>query len=348
MTIEEEIFKKSKPVEKKLIKYGFKKEDIGYIYSRNIMNGDFRVDVRVVEDKVEAKVIDNAFGDEYTNYRIEESTGAFVGQVREELDLLLRDIKKHCFESSNFTFFQTNEIANCILEKYGDEVEFPWEDEANGDAGIFRNPDSQKWYGIIMPIDKSKIEDKASGLVEVMNIKLDPQEIDELVKEDGFYRAYHMNKKYWITIILDGTVKTDRIMKLVEESHSYTETRKKTEEWIIPANPKYFDICSRFDNSDINNWKQGAGVKKGDIVYMYVGAPNSALMYKCQVLETDIPYETKNKHVKLSSIMKLKVLYRFGSKSIPFSRMKELGVTAVRGPRYMTEDLKKEVDKIIK
>ena len=80
---------------------------------------------------------------------------------------------------------------------------------------------------------------------------------------------------------------------------------------------------------------------------MYVGAPNSALMYKCQVLETDIPYETKNKHVKLSSIMILKVLNRFGENSIPFSRMKELGVTAVRGPRYMTEDLKKEGDKII-
>ena len=326
MTIEEEIFKKSKPVEKKLL---------------------FRVDVRVVEDRVEAKVIDNAFGDEYTNYRIEESTGAFVGQVREELDLLLKDIKKFCFESSNFTFSQTNEIVNCILEKYGDEVEFPW-DDSNADAGIVRNPDSQKWYGLFMPIDKSKIEDKASGLVEVMNIKLDPSEIDELVKEDGFYRAYHMNKKYWITIILDGTVPTERIMELLEESHSYTETRKKTQEWIIPANPKYFDICSHFDSQDINNWKQGAGVKKGDIVYMYVGAPNSALMYKCQVLDTDIPYETKNKHVKLNAVMKLKVLNRLGKNSIPFSRMKELGVTAVRGPRYMTEDLKKEVDKIIK
>ena len=76
-----------------------------------------------------------------------------------------------------------------------------------------------------------------------------------------------MNKKYWITIILDGTVPKARIMELVEESHSYTETRKKTKEWIIPANPKYFDICSHFDSQDINNWKQGAGVKKGDIVY---------------------------------------------------------------------------------
>ena len=338
MTIEEEIFKKSKPVEKKLLKYGFKREDIRYIYSKNIMNGDFRVDVRIVEDRVEAKVIDNAFGDEYTNYRIEESTGAFVGQVREELDLLLKDIKKFCFESSNFTFSQTNEIVNCILEKYGDEVEFPW-DDSNADAGIVRNPDSQKWYGLFMPIDKSKIEDKASGLVEVMNIKLDPSEIDELVKEDGFYRAYHMNKKYWITIILDGTVPTERIMELLEESHSYTETRKKTQEWIIPANPKYFDICSHFDSQDINNWKQGAGVKKGDIVYMYVGAPNSALMYKCQVLDTDIPYEPKI----MCYLDKKKK-----KNSIPFSRMKELGVTAVRGPRYMTEDLKKEVDKIIK
>lgn len=348
MTIEEEIFKKSKPIEKKLVKYGFVKEDIGYIYSRNIMNGDFRVDVRVVENKVEAKVIDNAFGDEYTNYRVEESVGAFVGQVREELDILLKDIKKHCFISQNFTYEQTNEICSLILEKYGDEIEFPWEDEANGDSGIFRNPDSQKWYGIIMPIDKSKIDKKASGLVEVMNVKLKPEEIDELVKKDGFYRAYHMNKKYWITFVLDGTIDTEKLMKLIDESHSYTQTRKKTEEWIIPANPKYYDICSHFDSSDINTWKQAAGVRLGDIVYMYVGAPNSSLMYKCEVIETDIPYESRNKYVKLNALMKLEVLNRFGKNSIPFSRMKELGVTAVRGPRYMTEDLKREVDKIIK
>ena len=347
MTIEEEIFRKCKPITSKLIKYGFIKEDAKFIYSKNIMNGDFRVDVRIAEDMVEAKVIDNAFGDEYTNYRIEDSVGSFVGQVRDELYTILKDIKKKCFISQCFTFSQTNEICSMILEKYGDEVEFPW-DDSNSDCGIFRNPDSQKWYGIIMPIDKSKIEPEQEGLVEVMNIKLEPDEIDELVKQSGFYRAYHMNKKYWITIVLDGTIDSEKIMKLIEESHSYTETRKKVEEWIIPANPKYYDICSHFDSSDINNWKQASNAKVGDIVYMYVGAPNSALMYKCEIIETHIPINSNNKNVRISELMKLKVLYRFGDKSIPFSKMKELGVTAVRGPRYMTEDLKREIDKIIK
>lgn len=125
MTIEEEIFRKCKPITSKLIKYGFIKEDAKFIYSKNIMNGDFRVDVRIAEDMVEAKVIDNAFGDEYTNYRIEDSVGSFVGQVRDELYTILKDIKKKCFISQCFTFSQTNEICSMILEKYGDEVEFP-------------------------------------------------------------------------------------------------------------------------------------------------------------------------------------------------------------------------------
>ena len=58
----------------------------------------------------------------------------------------------------------------------------------------------------------------------------------------------------------------------------------RPKEWIIPSNPKYFDIVHAFDHVDEINWKQGAGIKKGDTVFMYVGAPVSAVLYKCRVM----------------------------------------------------------------
>ena len=47
---------------------------------------------------------------------------------------------------------------------------------------------------------------------------------------------------------------------------------------------------NNFDASDEIDWKQGAGIIKGDTVYMYVGAPVSAILYKCKVTEVDIPH----------------------------------------------------------
>lgn len=44
--------------------------------------------------------------------------------------------------------------------------------------------------------------------------------IKELIKMDGFYRAYHMNKKSWISIILDNTLDNEIIYSLIDQSYN--------------------------------------------------------------------------------------------------------------------------------
>lgn len=60
---------------------------------------------------------------------------------------------------------------------------------------------------------------------DVMNVKLPKEMIEELLKTNNYYKAYHMNKKYWITFILDDSISDEEIMKLIEISHSYTEKK---------------------------------------------------------------------------------------------------------------------------
>lgn len=51
--------------------------------------------------------------------------------------------------------------------------------------------------------------------VEVLNIKVKESEIDNLLNKDGYYEAFHMNKRNWISIILDDTLSDLVIQNLI-------------------------------------------------------------------------------------------------------------------------------------
>ncbi len=348
MTIEEEIFRKTKIDFDKVSKYGFKKDKSLYKYSKNIMNNTFRVDIEIDNDGiVKGKVYDLAFGDEYTNFRIEDSTGSFVGQVRDEFKSLLKDIRSNCFTRETFIYEQSNRITKAIKEKYGDEPEFEWE-KFPGYA-TFRNKDSKKWYGIIMNLDKSKLDKNSTGEIEIIDIKLEENEIEYLLKQDGFYPAYHMNKKSWITIILNNTVSDEKIMSLIEKSYSYTIINKNSakNEWIVPANPKYFDIEKALKKNNIMLWKQSTDIKINDIIYLYVGAPYSSIMYKFKVIEVNIPYKYKDKNIKIQKAMKIELITKYEKGKLSFSKLKDFGINAIRSQRYMPLTLSKYINKEI-
>ncbi len=347
MTMEDELFKRTKMDVNKIIKYGFTKDKSSYKYSKNIMDNSFRVDIEINNAGiVNGKVYDLAFGEEYTNFRVEGSIGSFASRVKEEFENILKDIKDNCFIREDFIYDQSNRIAKAIKDKYGDEPEFEWE-KFPGYA-TFKNQDSKKWYGIIMNLDKNKLDKKAKGEVEIINIKLEPREIEDLLKLDGFYPAYHMNKKSWISIILNDTLTDELIMSLIEKSHAFTVTNKDMakNEWIIPANPKYFDIEKALKENKTIMWKQSTDIKIGDIVYIYVAEPYSAIMYKFKVKEVNMPYDYQDENIKIQRAMKITLITKYEKDKLPFKKLKDLGIRAIRGPRYVPLALKEYINKM--
>ena len=87
---------------------------------------------------------------------------------------------------------------------------------------VFKNPDTNKWYGVIMNIKRSKIDNKSDEYIDIMNIKLDKAKVWELLHQNGFYPAWHMNKKSWITIVMDDTLKDNEIINYIHISHSFS------------------------------------------------------------------------------------------------------------------------------
>lgn len=150
-----------------------------------------------------------------------------------------------------------------------------------------------------------------------------------------------MNKDNWISIILDESISDEEIISYLNESHKFTE---KTNEWLIPSNPKYFDIIGCFDDTDTILWKQSSNMSIGDIIYIYVGVPYSAILYKCEVLEVNIPYEYKDKNLSMSKVMKIKLLEKYDKERYNLNILKDFGIKSVRGPRYMPDDLHKYIN----
>jgi len=223
MSIETELFLKFTPNYDKLIEYGFKLKNNEYIFEKTFLNNSFNAIIRINKSgSINANVIDIEDGSEYLPLRMEHQEGSFIGKVREAL----KDIRTNCYKENYFISEQGNRISDLIYEKYGNKPVFMWEDYPTD--GVFKNPDNNKWYGIIMYIERTKLKEQSKNKVEVLNIKLDENEIKELLKLDGFYPAYHMNKKYWITITLDNTVSDKIIMELVDKSHAYTVKKTKS------------------------------------------------------------------------------------------------------------------------
>ena len=77
----------------------------------------------------------------------------------------------------------------------------------------------------------------------------------------------------------------------------------------------------------------------GDTAYMYVGAPISAVLYKCAVTAVDIPYDYADENLKISKVMKIKLLKKYAKDFMSFTKLNEYGVKTVRGPRICPPNL---------
>jgi len=236
-------------------------------------------------------------------------------------------------------------VFEYIRKKYKVLPEYPWR-RYDGNA-VFRQADNKKWFALVMEVQREKLGFSGDEYVDVVNLKMDDMFFrDMIIREDGIIPAYHMNKMHWISVLLDGTVPEEKVFDLIDISFMATASAKRKEkirppkEWIIPSNPKYYDIVHAFDNTDVIDWKQGAGIKKGDTVFMYVGAPVSAVLYKCRVTETGIPYQYQDGNLMITALMKIKLLKRYDPKRFTFEILKkEYGIYAVRGPRGIPNSL---------
>ena len=79
-----------------------------------------------------------------------------------------------------------------------------------------------------------------------------------------------------------------------KSTSSRTPKRDEIKKWMIPANPKYFDLKGCLEKYGYVYWRQHFNFQTGDIIYVYVASPESAVRFKCIVDGHDLPYSSAN------------------------------------------------------
>lgn len=218
------IFKNKKMNIEGLLSFGFEEKENGYAYSVDIMGGQFEMTVFITYDEqVSTKIIDKATNDEYVLHKIPSSCGEFVGAVKAEYEAVLKNIADKCFETDVFKGEYAKNVISYIREKYRDELEFLW--ERFSDNAVVRRKDNRKWYAILLILSKKKLGLPYDEIIDILDLRADPEEIESIVDNKKYFRGYHMNKKHWITICLDGSVPIEEIYKRIDKSYEIAEKR---------------------------------------------------------------------------------------------------------------------------
>ena len=216
-----EIFKSYQFNQEKARAYGFVKNGEVWTNSCQILEGDFVMVLSITADNVNFQVFDQETGDLYPQVHMESMTGSFVASVREACLEILYQIRKACFDVQDFICPQTKRIMAQIQEKYGNQLEYLW--EKSPDTAVLRHEGNKKWYAVLMRISWDKLEKGREGLVEAVNLKHD--QVADLLSKKGIYPAFHMNKRYWISVALDDTLSDEMVLALIEKSWNLTSKK---------------------------------------------------------------------------------------------------------------------------
>lgn len=218
MDIVHTIFKRKKINFSKLIPFGFIQEGNTYTYEKILPENEFILTVKIAEDgSLSTEIIDSTVDEPYTLHLAEGAVGSFVGKVKMQYEETLAEIAEKCFEPDVFKSSQAKELIEYVRQKYVNELEFLW--EKFPDNAVWRRTDNEKWYGVILTVSKSKLGIKADETVEIIDLRIQPEKMAELIDNENYFPGWHMNKKNWYTIILDGSVSMEELCRRIDESY---------------------------------------------------------------------------------------------------------------------------------
>ena len=196
-----------------LLNYGFVEVKPNLLEYRVDLPNSLYVRLRISPGKLEVDVFDAIFNDKYQPFVSGHGGSAIKSEVRELVERILAQCAKKVDAKK--------QVIEFMQQRYGTEPEFPWEEYPN--HCTFKARVSQKWYALIMRIQAKSLGLHSEENIDVINVKLPPEQISKLIDGHKYFPAYHMNKKYWLTVVLNADTDFVTLEQLIAISHDLVE-----------------------------------------------------------------------------------------------------------------------------
>lgn len=230
-----------------------------------------------------------------------------------------------------------SEVLAYAARHYGTAPEYLW--RALPGYAALRHQDNRKWYGIVMNVTTDKLGPPGREPVDILEVKCDPILSGSFCLNPGVLPAYHMKQGNWITVLLDGTVDPETVFALLDMSYRLTGPRaahtpaQGRQTWIFPANPRRFDLAQAFAQDPEILWHQRNHIAAGDTVYIYMTAPIASILYRCEVLEANLPCPWDDPRGPEARAFRMKLRETYAPGTLPIQLLQAHGMRSVRSPR---------------
>lgn len=195
--------------------FGFKEEVEKLIYRKEILNSSFLIEIVFVNNQLTIEVYDLEFDEIYSLFSVDSAVGETVQNVREHVENLLSSILGLADESGKITL----DVIDYCNNKYDRNHVNPF--KKHPDILAFVN-EKNKWYALLLDVEYNKVNKNTdiTTKVKILNVKYPTDKILEIIDNKNIFPAYHMNKKHWISIVLDKNIKLETIKELIDMSYS--------------------------------------------------------------------------------------------------------------------------------
>ena len=197
-----------------LLQFGFKEEAEKLIYRQEILDMSFLIEIVFVDSQLLVEVYDLEFDEVYSLYSVDSAVGETVQNIREHVENLLRSILGLADQSGKIS----SEVID-YCNKYGGNHVNPFKKHL--DILAFVN-EKNKWYALLSDVEYNKLNKNTdiTTKVKILNVKYPTDNILDIIDNQNIFPAYHMNKKHWISIVLDKNIKLETIKELIDISFS--------------------------------------------------------------------------------------------------------------------------------
>ena len=198
-----------------LLQYGFREELKKLIYRKEILDSSFLIEIVFVNSQLMIEVYDLEYNEVYSLFSVDSAVGETVQNIREHVEKLLSSILGLADESGKIS----SEIIDYCNNKYGENHANPF--KKHPDILAFIN-EKNKWYVLFLEVEYNKLNKNTdiTTKVKILNVKYPTDRILEIIDNKNIFPAYHMNKKHWISVVLDKNIKLETIKELIDISYS--------------------------------------------------------------------------------------------------------------------------------